>query len=219
MSLTTDKINELLDIKESYQASDVLLKILFDKTKRENLFRAFLEHEKDLSKDWFHVYFEEEHANKLKFAQDFTPNSISQIVSRIVSENRGGTTFEPAAGTGGMIIRKWHDDRLRVSPFDYKPSNYFYQMEELSDRALPFLLFNLMVRGMNAIVVHGDALAREAKQVYFIQNFNDDHMQFSDLNVMPHNKIVAKEFDIKKWTQKEINHIERAHGAEVEKNG
>lgn len=97
---------------------------------------------------------------------------------------------------------------MKHTPFDYYPSMYFYKCEELSDLTIPFLLFNLMIRGMNAVVIHGDALERTAKQVYFIQNTFDDHMKYSDLNVMPHNDLVAKEFDIRKWLEEPVNHIE-----------
>lgn len=205
--IKTDQINHLLGIKESYQASDALTKILFDKDKRENLFKAFLDKDCNLDKDWFHVYFEEEHANKLKYAQDFTPDSIALLLSKIIG-NRPGMRMDVASGTGSLVIKKWHEDRLSHSPFDYKPSMYFYHCEELSDRAMPFLLFNLMIRGMNAIVIHGDALTREAKQVYFVQNDNDDFMEFSNLNIMPHSMIVEQELDIRKWVEPEIDHIE-----------
>lgn len=206
MNLTTEKINELLGIKESYKASDALMAILFDKEKREPTFKAFLEIEWRLDRDWFHAYFEEEHANKKKFAQDFTPDSISKLLSAIVGP--GSNNLDVAAGTGSLMIQKWNHDRISMSPFDYKPSMFLYQCEELSDRALPFLLFNLMIRGMNATVVHGDALTREAKQVYFIQNDLDDYMTFSSLNVMPHSENVEKEFDIRKWIEEPIEHVE-----------
>ncbi|MFC0278117.1 N-6 DNA methylase [Enterococcus devriesei] len=206
MKLTTDKINELLGIKESYKASDALLEILFDKSKREEMFKVFLEIEWRLDRDWFHVYFEEEHANKKKFAQDFTPDSISRLLSEIAGPS--AKNLDVAAGTGSLMIQKWNQDRISISPFLYRPSMFLYQCEELSDRALPFLLFNLIVRGMNATVVHGDALTREAKQVYFIQNDLDDHMSFSNLNVMPHNKVTEKEFNIRKWLEEPFEHIE-----------
>ena len=209
--ITTEQINTLLGIKESYQASDVLMKILFDKARREKLFNRFLEIDWDLNKDMFHVYFEEEHANKKKYAQDFTPDSISMLVSKLIdaeANGMGGLRMDVASGTGSLVIKKWVDDRMKHTPFDYYPSMYFYQCEELSDRALPFLLFNLMIRGMNAIVIHGDSLSREAKQVYFIQNTHDDFMRYSDLNVMPHTDLVAKEFDIRKWLEEPVNHIE-----------
>lgn len=209
--LTTETINNLLGIKESYQASDALMKILFDRKNREKLFKSFLRIEWHLDHDWFHIYFEEEHANKKKFAQDFTPDSISKLLSLLVNQDSNkssGTRFDTAAGTGSLIIQKWYSDCVKESPFSYRPSKYLYHCEELSDRALPFLLFNLSIRGMNAIVVHGDALSREAKQVYFLQNDNDDPFQFSSINVMPHNPTVEKEFDIRKWVDPPVNHIE-----------
>lgn len=207
MSLTTDQINKLLGIKESYQASAKLLKILFDKQKREELFRAFLKLETDMTSDWFHVYFEEEHANKLKYAQDFTPDSISKLLAALTG-NDTGIRLDVASGTGSLTIQRWHADRCTMTPFEYQPSMFYYQCEELSDRALPFLLFNLMIRGMNATVIHGDSLSREVKQAYFIQNDNDDFMNFSSLNVMPHSKQTEEYLDIRKWLDEPINHIE-----------
>lgn len=152
MTLTTETINSLIGIKESYQASDALMKILFDREKREEIFKQFLQHDTHLEKDWFHVYFEEEHANKKKYAQDFTPTAISNVASQLVRglTGQGGTRLDVATGTGSLTICKWYEDCLKYSPFDYLPSMYLYQCEELSDRALPFLLFNLMIRGMNA---------------------------------------------------------------------
>lgn len=207
--LTTEIINSFLGIKESYQASSTLMNILMDKETREELFRKFLEYETDVSFDWFHVYFEEEHANKKKYAQDFTPNAISQLVSQLVSKKEeNGMVFESACGTGGMIIKKWNDDRMKESPFTYKPSEHFFMLEELSDNALPFLLFNLAIRGMNATVFHGDSLSRECKQVYFVQNSKDDHMCFSDINIMPRTKEVEQEFNVLNWVGEEHQHIE-----------
>ncbi|SFH68942.1 N-6 DNA methylase [Pisciglobus halotolerans] len=202
-------VNSILGITESYQAPEKLMKTLFDKEKREAMFKKFLEHEHKMDFDWFHEYFQEEHAEKKSKKQDFTPQSISHLLARLtVGENGCGRTLDVAAGTGGITIAKWHHDRLQQSPWEYKPSNYFYQCEELSDRAIPFLLFNLMIRGMNATVVHGDSLLREAKQIYFIQNENDDFMAFSSLNVMPHSEVAAKEFGVKEWLEDAIEHTE-----------
>ncbi|OJG36213.1 hypothetical protein RV00_GL001572 [Enterococcus devriesei] len=196
----------MIGVKESYQASDALMAILFDKAKREKMFKSFLEIEWRLDHDWFHAYFEEEHANKKKYAQDFTPDSISKLLAKIAGSS--SSNLDVAAGTGSLMIQKWNQDRLSISPFEYRPSLFFYQCEELSDRALPFLLFNLLIRGMNATVVHGDALSREAKQAYFLQNDKNDPVSFSNLNVMPHSPIAEREFDISKWLEKPLKHIE-----------
>lgn len=41
MKLTTSKINELFDVDDSWQAPDALMKILFDRERREKMFREF----------------------------------------------------------------------------------------------------------------------------------------------------------------------------------
>lgn len=204
--LTSKKINELIGVEESYKASDKLMKLLFEKDERINLFKSFLEIEKDDSYDWFHAYFQEEHADRKVKKQDFTPNAVSEILSKLVGA--GSSTMDVAAGTGGITIQKWLLDRKSVFYFDYKPSMFFYNCEELSDRAIPFLLFNLAIRGMNATVLHGDLLSREVKQVYFLQNTKDDFLSFSDINIMPHTKTVEQEFNIQKWLDEPIEHIE-----------
>lgn len=207
--LTTGVINELLGIKESYKASDRLLEILFDKKERELLFRKFLDNHWDMTQDWFHTYFQDEHADRAKHKQDFTPQSISQVLIKMLgSEDDNGMRLDVAAGTGGITIEKWQQDRISAPFFDYKPSMFIYQCEELSERALPFLLFNLAIRGMNAVVCHGDVLTREFKQVYFIQNDEDDFMKFSSINVFPHNEMVEEMFDIREWLEEPIEYIE-----------
>lgn len=203
-----DTVNSLIGVKEAYQAPDALMKIIWDKEKREKLFKKFLKVSTDLDDDWFRAYFQDVQADRTKKKQDFTPSSISKLMVKLTSD--GHEYFEPAVGTGGILIHRWYSDCLKHTPFIYRPSMYFYHVEELGDSAMPFLLFNIMIRGMNAVVLHGDSLERTASQVYFCQNENDDFMQFSSLNVMPHSDEVAKEFEITKWAADPIEHIESA---------
>ena len=206
MSLTFENINKIIGCDDSFKMPAMLMKIMFDKKKREKIFCDCLEYEHDLSFDWFHIYFQEEYAERKTKKQDFTPNSLSKLLAELTGDTHN--VHDTASGTGGLVIQKWNQQRLLVHPAQYYPSNYFYQCEELSDRSIPFLLFNLLIRGMNAIIIHGDALNREVKQVYFIQNDTDDFMKFSSLNVMPHSEACEKEFHIKKWLEPEIDHIE-----------
>lgn len=189
-----NEINAILGITESYKAPDRMLEILYDRPKREEVFRQFLElFDYDVDFDWFHEYFQEEHADRKTKKQDFTPQSVATLLTELVGKMGGSTeTYEPCAGTGGITITKWNRDRRQHLPWDYYPSDYCYTCEELSDRAIPFLLFNLLIRGMNAIVVHCDVLTREAYGVFFVQNDTDNHLGFSSLNVMPYSEGVAE---------------------------
>ncbi|VGZ09740.1 phage protein [Streptococcus pyogenes] len=203
--LTTNQIHKLLGVKEVYKAPDTLIKIILDKEKREDLFRQFLKYETDVSYDWFMQYFEEEQADRKNKKQDFTPLSVSKLLTGLVS---GHTYHESAVGTGGILIQAWQRHRISSNPFTYKPSDYWYRVEELSDRALPFLLFNMSIRGINGVVVHGDSLTRQVKNIYFLQNTKDDMLSFSDINVMPRTQDIEREFNVKEWIGDGIEHIE-----------
>ena len=56
--ITTNDINSILGIKEAFQLHGALKSVLFDKSKREEIFNKFLEIENDLSYDWFTNYFQ-----------------------------------------------------------------------------------------------------------------------------------------------------------------
>lgn len=199
--LTTEVVNRILGINDSYKAPARLMEILFNREERERVFREFLDVDCNLDKDCFHVYFQEEHAERKKYAQDFTPKAVGDLLSALIGVDidRGACHLDVAAGTGGLTIQKWVHDKYSTDFFQYKPSMFFYQCEELSDRTVPFLLFNMLIRGMNGTVVHGDVLTREIKDVYFIQNWKDSYIAFSDLNVMPRTSTVEQEFSVNEW--------------------
>lgn len=208
--LKTEDINNLIGVDDSWKAPSVLMHNLLDKALREKMFRDFLKLETDLSYDWFHEYFEAEAAQRKQNKQDFTPTSVTNLLSRLVGDRNGG--MDPTAGTGGILITKWWADIIRVgNPIFYLPAAHFYRAEELSDRAIPFLLFNLAIRGMNAVVIHVDVLSREnCKGIYFIQNASNSAIDFSNINLMPRTEQVMHEFGIKSWDESEpaIDHIE-----------
>lgn len=198
MTATSAIVNRILGINDSYKAPERLMTILYDREHRERVFREFLDEafNYNVNFDWFHEYFQEEHADRAKKKQDFTPESVAKLTVALVG-GEGGNHYEPCAGTGGMTISRWHYDRMQTNPFDYLPSDYFYTCEELSDRAFPFLLFNVLIRGMNALVVHCDVLTRKAYGAFFVQNDNDNHLGFSSLNLLPYNDAVERELAVK----------------------
>lgn len=150
---------------------------------RDAIFHQFLEvFNYKVSEDWFHDWFQEEHADRLVKKQDFTPMSVGKILARI-TENKMYKGFEKrydvCSGTGGLTITKWNNDLIKKGFMNYRPSQFLYVCEELSERSLPFLLFNFLIRGMNGIIYHGDVLEKEYKAIYVIVNENDDALGFS----------------------------------------
>ena len=181
---------------------------MLDPKKREETFDKFLEIETDMSYEWFQEYFGDEQAERKSKKQDFTPPSISKLVVKLVGKDNS-TYYEPAAGTGSMLIAKWHNDRLKnplykrpetdnplikvlTSPtFTYDPRAYWYQAEELSDRAIPFLIFNMAIRGMNGSITQCDCLSRKATRAFFIRNDTPNYLGFSEVIELPKNQEVA----------------------------
>ena len=212
--------NEIFDVSDSYQVPNKLMEILFDKEKREVLFMKLLRaNNMNVDFDWFHEYFQNEHADRKEKKQDFTPECVCDLVSKLVMNSKGdnGNYYEICAGTGAMTIKHWDNFRKTFSPFDYKPKYHFAFVEELSDRTVPFLLLNMMIRGMNGIVIHGNSLTRECKNAYFICNTKNDNLQFSEISVIPHDDLFGKElmlfdrvianppYSLKNWGREEAS--------------
>lgn len=200
---TLSKINDILGIKESYEAPARVMEILKNPDERKQIFLKFLEDfNYDVSYEWFYNYFQDEHADRKNNKQDFTPKCISNLVSEMLCSKSKSNDYvvveEPAAGTGSTIISHWYaETRKNNFIWDYRPDDFLYKCTELSNKTIPFLILNLMIRGMNAIVIHGNALTLEAEDVYWIYNENNNPLGFSELYIAPHEERIEKMFGIK----------------------
>ncbi|WP_260339062.1 SAM-dependent DNA methyltransferase [Lacticaseibacillus paracasei] len=219
-------IDKLLHGDDLASTSEYLMGILFDKDKREHLFRQFLEYETNVDYDWFNLYYSQEMTRiSKKHKSYYSPPSLGKLAKQLVDvartdgdaeatkNNLLATHYDVGAGTGQLTVTTWDANRRKHSPFSYKPSMYFYVSEELKlsgkpSRSIPFLLFNYLIRGMDGVVIAGDSLSRSISQVYFIQQPEDDHLGFSSLNVMPRTPDTMEAFDVKAWIDEPIEHIE-----------
>lgn len=184
--------------------------IVLDKEAREEFYRNILDKQPSLDTDTFKDYFELYNAERKSNQQDYTPDSVANLLSRITGDSKtfGYNAYDATAGTGTLLIAKWDYQRRLVSPFNYRPRDYFYRADELADNAIPYLIHNLAMRGMNAIVCHGDSIERKYKNIYFVFNSEDDHSKFSDVNIMPRSKYIEQEFNVTEWIGEEAKHIE-----------
>lgn len=197
---TLSKINKILEIEESYKAPARMMEIISDFEKSKKTFLDFLvEFDYDVSYEWFTGYFEDEHADRRNKKQDFTPTCLSKLMSEMISKNKcPGIIYEPAAGSGSTIISHWYSESRKFRfPWEYNPADYLYVCSELADKVIPFLLFNILIRGINAAVIHGNTLTKECKEVYACINEANSYMSFSRLIKLPHTKDVEDLFDIK----------------------
>lgn len=214
MSLNYQDYYSLIGATQHSEFESKLKELLFNPKERKAFYDGLLEINHDLSIDLFKPYFEIYAAERKTNQQDYTPDSVARLLAVLTRSDKETLEtskyagWDPTAGTGSLLIQKWNDDRIQETPWSYAPHRYTYRADELADNAIPYLIHNLAIRGMNAIVVHGNALEGTVKQVYLIQNSNDDFMAYSDINVMPHTDDCAKEFGVKKWLEKEIDYKE-----------
>lgn len=195
---TAKKINELIGVSESYKAPQKLLEIVLDYAKLKKISLEMLKiHNYKMNYDWFHEYFQTEHADRRNNKQDFTPNSVGKLLNKMNGKTEG-VIYEPACGTGGIIIQNWNLAREVSGLIKFDPMERLYICEELTDRTIPFLLFNLAVRGVNAIVVQCDVLTRKAQAFYHVFNENNDFMEISTVTKIEpfYAQKVLKEFGL-----------------------
>lgn len=193
------KINELLGINESYEMPVKLMGILFDKEKREELFDRFMELETDLNYDWFTDYYQEEHGDRDKLKQDFTPDGICKAIQLMNGYYESNADI--CSGTGGLTIKNWNNQK-----------DAFYHCEEIASRAIPVLLFNLAIRGVNGQVIHGNALTNEKYAVYRLSRngrYSDITQVDEVMEIQPKSIIMNPPYSLKWENAKEYEHDSR----------
>ncbi|MDR2004130.1 MAG: N-6 DNA methylase [Prevotella sp.] len=178
-----------MDIKEVlkiFDASDIrllpesIMNSLQDEYKRNAVYKSMLElNGNDLSYDWFNSIYEDELAQRNQNKQDFTPNKVGVLLSQLTATAKG-RIYEPTAGNGSLLITNWWYRKTQLGD-DFKSSEHPIECWELSDRSIPILLFNLSIRGINAVVYHGDVIAQDTKAKYTLTNVNDTPGEFSTI--------------------------------------
>ena len=158
------KINELFGIKESYELPERLMSTLLDKEKRAAVFNEFLQYDFDFSHDCLRDYFQDEHAARSALKQDYTPDCICDLISFLIPET--DKIIDICSGTGALTIGTGR--------------NVHFQCEEFSKASISVLLFNLAIRGMNALVLQKDVLTKEVKTAFKVQN----NGQYSDIEIV-----------------------------------
>ena len=113
----------------------------------ESMFAEFADSVPDLERDWLQMVFQYYLADRKGKMQDYSPASLGDLVSFLA---RGSSIMDMCAGSWALTIRCWLGDRTRR-----------FVCIEYDERAVSLLLFNLAIRNISAVVVHGDVLTQE----------------------------------------------------------
>lgn len=154
--MNVDAINDLLGITEGYQLPDKLLQVLEANEHGaicELLTAQGLEH--DLLRD----YFQNEHSDRDKLKQDYTPDCLCSLVAQMTTQDYVDcyprSIADICAGTGALSIALWN-----LYP------DAFFHCEEVASRVIPVLLLNLCSRNIVGEVVRKDILTGEVFRVW-----------------------------------------------------
>lgn len=146
-----DKTLALFKCNEFEQLKNEIIKCVTEN--RNDCYDSFLEIvDGDLSHDWMQKIFQYYGADRKKKGQDFTPVSIAKLVANLAE---GKEITDMCAGSGALTIQKWNQNK-----------NITFNLYELDSDVIPFLLFNLAVRNIDAKVYNMDVLSGEVFAVY-----------------------------------------------------
>lgn len=103
----------------------------------------------NLRTDELQKIFQYYYADRKYKCQDFTPQSIAKLCAA-ETETDGKFVYDLCAGSGALTIQKWVQN-----------PNKTFICEELDERVIPLLMFNMSVRNMNGYIIHRNALTMD----------------------------------------------------------
>lgn len=159
--MTTQEVNKIFGIKESFELPDALMRKLLNKQEKDKLCQDFMQLDFDMSNDVLRDYFQVTSANRSDLKQDYTPDCLCKLVAQLAPQTEN--IIDICSGTGALTINMNRDIQ--------------YQCEELSLMAIPILLFNLCLRGIVGVVLQKNVLLNKTEKIYKLTRngeFSDD---------------------------------------------
>lgn len=157
------KVLEIFEVNDLSALGEALMNAVLCGDKEK--FERFVVSMPGLDKDWLQKIFQYYQADRRDKKQDFTPYSLASFMARITDVG-SDTIIDMCAGSGALTIQAWNLNKNRL-----------FILYELDEKIIPYLLFNLAVRNINAVVYHGNVLERKIFYVYNISH----GQQYSDV--------------------------------------
>lgn len=147
-----NKILNLCNVLEVKDIGQILMRVVLN---QETKF--FDEYNKiiDNSKDWLQALWQYYEADRTEKKQDYTPKSLCELVSVLAGDCK--TLYDCCGGSGALTASVLNNHNV---------GNVL--VEELDERIIPFLLFNLALHNANGYVVNGDVLSKKIIKIYKI---------------------------------------------------
>lgn len=145
-----NKILALCKVQEIKDIGDVLLKtVLQHNVEFFNNYNSIV----DNTKDWLQALWQYYEADRTEKKQDYTPISLCRLVANLAG--KADTVYDCCGGSGAL-----------TKAFIDIHGTKNILVEELDERVIPFLLFNLCLHNVSGYVVNGNVLTKEKTKCY-----------------------------------------------------
>lgn len=145
-----NKILDICKVEEIKNIGNVLMNVVLNN--KTDFFEKYNEAVDD-SKDWLQALWQYYEADRTEKKQDYTPKSLCKLVSALAGKCE--TLYDCCGGSGALSVQMLKENKAK-----------FVYIEELDEKVIPFLLFNLCLQNVNGYVVNGDVLKQEKYKIY-----------------------------------------------------
>ena len=149
-----DELIKFFNIDDIGYLGDKLKEIIFSDN-RDNIYDRYIELVEDMDVDWIQKIFQYYKSNRSDFKQDYTPKSLAKCLAKMVYWEGAKTAYDACSGSGSLVIE--------LHKLDNKIE---FVCEEFDDNVIPYLLFNLSIRNISAVVIKGDIVKQERYNFY-----------------------------------------------------
>lgn len=170
------KILKLCNVRDIKNIGEVLMKVVLS---NETCFFDKYKEIIDNNKDWLQALWQYYEADRAEKKQDYTPKSLCKLVSALAGNCE--TVYDCCGGSGALTVQMLKDSKAK-----------FVCVEELDEKVIPFLLFNLCLHNVNGYVFNGDVLTRKFLKIYKLSA--DD--KYSKVDELPSNEQINLHCDV-----------------------
>ena len=151
----TTEVLRIFNVTDVKKLGDALLECALcnDEIKMDN-FCSLVDN--DLSKDWLQMIYQYYLAERENKKQDYTPQCLATFLSLLIGNSE--STIDMCAGSGALTIQRWNEH-----------SNMEFELYEIDENVISFLIFNMTIRNINSTVYHSNVLEETVFDVWKIE--------------------------------------------------
>ena len=150
----TDRLFELLNVKYSKDVGAALIEHMENDSDFIERYRSVFGYEQDYMQMFYEYYCSERKEKK----QDYTPPCLAKLLAELAPENTK-TVYDICAGSGSLTLA-----------IHERFPDAFFVLHELDSTVMPFLLFQLRLHDINAVVIQGDVFSDKPENIYRVKD-------------------------------------------------